>query len=270
LTEKVIQNNANTKYEINKYQYKAFDADDQFEQELPIQHKARQMDSSYEPQQPQIQQQSEHVDHRHDESISQSHAETLLKKIDELSTSLIKMEMQMERQQVDFNTRLEDEKKRAYDDGFNAATTEFDASYKAKCDDNDRMLGSSIKKLETTALNYETKLMDIEKELAKTAVSIAEQVIKKEVSENSSKVALSLVRELLTKLKEASKIKLKVNKMDAEYLRNTLSSESKVSIEEDDAIQRGGVIVLSDVGNLDGNISSRFLKVKEDLLGDHD
>lgn len=267
MTEKVIQNNANSKYAINKYQYKAFDDDNQLEPDKPTLHKPKQMDS-YESQQPQTQPQNECI--THDEPISQNHAETLLKKIDELSTSLIKMEMQMERQQADFNARLEEDKKRAYDDGFNAATTEFDSSYKAKCDDNDKMLSSSIKKLEETASNYETKMTDIEKELAKTAVSIAEQVIKKEVSENSSKVALSLVRELLTKLKEASKIKLKVNKMDAEYLKNALSAESKVSIEEDDAIQRGGVIVLSDVGNLDGNISSRFLKVKEDLLGDHD
>lgn len=267
MTEKVIQNNANSKYAINKYQYKAFDDDNQLEPDKPTLHKPKQMDS-YESQQPQTQPQNECI--THDEPISQNHAETLLKKIDELSTSLIKMEMQMERQQADFNARLEEDKKRAYDDGFNAATTEFDSSYKTKCDDNDKMLSSSIKKLEETASNYETKMTDIEKELAKTAVSIAEQVIKKEVSENSSKVALSLVRELLTKLKEASKIKLKVNKMDAEYLKNALSAESKVSIEEDDAIQRGGVIVLSDVGNLDGNISSRFLKVKEDLLGDHD
>jgi flagellar assembly protein FliH len=268
LTEKVIQNNTNSKYAINKYQYKAFDDDNQLEPDKPTLHKPKQMDL-YEPQQqPQAKQQNEHV--AVDESITQNHAETLLKKIDELSTSLIKMEMQMERQQADFNARLEEDKKRAYDDGFNAATTEFDSSYKAKCDDNDKMLSSSIKKLEETASSYEIKMTDIEKELAKTAVSIAEQVIKKEVSENSSKVALSLVRELLTKLKEASKIKLKVNKMDAEYLKNALSAESKVSIEEDDAIQRGGVIVLSDVGNLDGNISSRFLKVKEDLLGDHD
>lgn len=268
MTEKVIQNNANSKYAINKYQYKAFDDDNHLESEPPVLHKAKQMDS-YESQQPQPQQQqSEHI--AHDEPITQNHAETLLKKIDELSTSLIKMEMQMERQQVDFNARLEDDKKRAYDDGFNAATTEFDSSYKTKCDDNDKMLSSSIKKLEETAAAYETKMTDIEKELAKTAVSIAEQVIKKEVGENSSKVALSLVRELLSKLKDASKIKIKVNKIDAEYLRSALSAESKVSIEDDDAIQRGGVIVLSDIGNLDGNISSRFLKVKEDLLGDHE
>jgi len=267
VTEKVIQNNANSKYAINKYHYKAFDDDNQLEAEAPTPHIPKHIDS-HEPQPAQSQQQNEYI--ANEESISPSHAETLLKKIDELSTSLIKMEMQMERQQADFNARLEEDKKRAFDDGFNAATTEFDTSYKAKCEDNDKMLSSSVKKLEATAISYETKLTDIEKELAKTAVSIAEQVIKKEVSENSSKVALSLVRELLTNLKEASKIKLKVNKMDAEYLRNALAADSKVSIEEDDAIQRGGVIVLSDVGNLDGNISSRFLKVKEDLLGDHD
>jgi flagellar assembly protein FliH len=267
LTEKVIQNNTSTKYEINKYQYRAFDDDEPLEFGKPVVHKHKQMDAA--EQAPTPTERHEQQDESSSQ-ISNGHAETLLKKIDELSTSLIKMEMQMERQQADFNARLEDDKKRAYDDGFNAATAEFDASYKTKCEDNDKMLTSSVKKLEGVSSDFETKLSDIEKELAKTAVSIAEQVIKKEISEGSSKVALSLARELLSKLKDASKIKLKVNKIDSEYLKSALEAESKISIEEDDAIQRGGVIALSDIGNLDGNISSRFLKVKEDLLGDHD
>jgi flagellar assembly protein FliH len=268
LTEKVIHNQTSLsgKYEINKYQYRAFDDDEPTEQQPVVAHKSRQMDA------PPLQNNPPLAVERDDtcDSITPSHAETLLKKIDELSTSLIKMEMQMERQQVDFNTRLEEEKKRAYDDGFSAATTELDVSYRAKCDENDRMLSSSIKKLEESSSSFGTKLTEIEAELAKTAVSIAEQVIKKEIGENSSKVALALVRELLSKLKDASKIKVKVNKMDADYLKQTLASETKVYIEADDAIQRGGVIVLSDIGNLDGNISSRLLKVKEDLLGDND
>lgn len=268
MTEKVIQNNTSTKYAINKYQYRAFDEDEALEAgQPPVAHKHKQMDAEHQSSAPT---QAQEPQNESSNQISNGHAEALLKKIDELSTSLIKMEMQMERQQADFNARLEEDKKRAYDDGFNAATAEFDTSYKTKCEESDKMLTSSVKKLEGVSSDFGAKLSEIEKELAKTAVSIAEQVIKREISENSSKVALALTKELLSKLKDASKIKLKVNKLDSEYLKNALESESKVTIEEDDAIQRGGVIALSDIGNLDGNISSRFLKVKEDLLGDHD
>ncbi len=263
MTEKVIQGKTSSKYSINKYQYKAFEGDEAI-LEQPMAQKQKQPA----PYTPQIIQQCDEQPAAQ-ESISSVHVETLLKKIDELSSSLIKMEMQMERQQADFSARLEEEKKRAYDDGFGAATSELDASYKAKCEDNDRMLLSSVKKLEEVSGNFASKLSEIESELAKTAVSIAEQVIKKEVGENSSKVALSLAKELLGKLKDASKIKVKVNKLDAEYLKRALEGETKIVVEEDDAIARGGVVVLSDIGNLDGNINSRFLKVKEDLLGDN-
>ena len=107
---------------------------------------------------------------------------------------------------------------------------------------------------------------DVEKELPKTAVSIAEQVIAKEIGENSSRVAFALTKELLSALKGASKIKIKANKQDVSYLRAAIKDNQKITIEEDEAIQKGGVVVLSDIGNLDGNINSRLAKVKEDLL----
>ncbi len=268
MTEKVIHGSNGGKYAINKYQYRAFDNDDVDISQTVVAHKSKQMEIGSPVQQMQQSYSPEPV--QEESVISNTHAETFLQKIDELSSSLIKMEMQMERQQADFNARLEEEKKRAYDDGVAAATSELEASYRAKFEESEKVLVSSVKKLEETVGVYEGKLSDIERELGKTAVSIAEQVIKKEVNENSSKVALALVRELLSKLKDASKIKIKVSKQDAEYLKSALAGESKVTIEEDDAIQRGGIVVLSDIGNLDGNINARFLKVKEDLLGDHE
>jgi len=263
LAERVIQSAISSKYAIKKYQYKAFDKDEEQE----VREFAPQQISQERAPEP-VQAYAQPVAHDHRHEMSQKQIETLLGKIEELSSGMIKMEMQMEKQQADFTSRLEEDKKRAYDDGFNAATAEFDAAYKSKSDESDRALSLSVKKLDDIATSYELKLIEIEKELAKTAMSIAEQVIKKEVTENSSKIALSLVKELLSKLKEASKIKIKANKIDAAYLKKALASLSKVVVEEDDAVQKGGVIALSDIGNLDGNIYARLLKIKEDLLGD--
>ncbi len=264
MAERVIQSAISSKYAIKKYQYKAFDKD---EEQEAREFASQQISQASAPEPAQAHTQSApHDNSRHE--MSQKQIETLLGKIEELSSGMIKMEMQMEKQQADFTSRLEEDKKRAYDDGFNAATAEFDAAYKSKSDESDRALSLSVKKLDDIAASYELKLIEVEKELAKTAMSIAEQVIKKEVTENSSKIALSLVKELLSKLKEASKIKIKANKVDAAYLKKALASLSKVVVEEDDAVQKGGVIALSDIGNLDGNIYARLLKIKEDLLGD--
>lgn len=268
MAEKVIQSELSNRYAIKKYQFKAFD--DQME------HIEKERSALVDaPREPIVQEELFAAPERQPQQyqeprqeFSTNHAETLLAKIEELSSSLVKMEMQLERQQADFNSRLEEERKRSYDDGYNAAKSEFESAYDVKLQESERGLSASIQKLDEIAGQYGSKIETIEKELAKTAISIAEQVIKKEVSEGSSKIALALVKELLTKLKEASKIKIKANRADATHLKKALSTLSKVTVEEDDAVQKGGIIALSDVGNLDGNIHARLLKIKEDLLGD--
>jgi flagellar assembly protein FliH len=272
VVEKVIQSQISGQYAIDKYKYKSFSEEELVEppKHTHIQkHVLKDFDSEPKVHVKQHEEPKHHEEPPREDPVLKSQVESLLTKIDELSSSLVKMEMQMEKQEQDFSNRLEEDKKRAYDDGFNAAKAQMQSDFAAKIEANDAMLTSSVKKLEESADGFGKKMGELEESLAKTAVSIAEQVIKKEVSENSSKIAVALTSELLSKLKGASRIKIKANKEDVERIRASLSQDSKITIEEDDAIQKGGVIVLSDIGNLDGNINARFLKVKEDLLGDN-
>lgn len=267
--ERVIHSSRLDKYDINKYRYISFENDgsDNFEphpvfaqqnqKELSGQHTNEDVAARYEQNQAVENEQA---------SAMQAQIETFLQKIDELSSSLVKMEMQMERQQNDFDTRLEEERRRSYDDGYNGAKSELEALYDAKISEGERLFTSTVQKLEQTVTDYSSTMSDVEKDLPKTAVSIAEQVIAKEIAENSSRVAFALTKELLSALKGASKIKIKANRQDVSYLRAAIKDNQKITIEEDEAIQKGGVIVLSDIGNLDGNINSRLAKVKEDLL----
>jgi len=63
-------------------------------------------------------------------------------------------------------------------------------------------------------------------------------------------------------LKDAKSIKLKVNPKDLESLKERYSTIENIRVDGDSAITEGGVVVLSDAGNLDGNISTRLEKVK--------
>ena len=266
--ERVINSSKLDKYDINKYHYISFEGDgsDTFEPH-PV---FSQQNSAEQPRQHQNEESVSSIEHgsyqESQVSAMQAQIETFLQKIDELSGSLIKMEMQMERQQNDFDTRLEEERRRSYDDGYNGAKSELEALYTNKINECETLFTSSLQKLDQTISDYSSKMGDVEKELPKTAVSIAEQVIAKEIGENSSRVAFALTKELLSALKGASKIKIKANKQDVSYLRAAIKDNQKITIEEDEAIQKGGVVVLSDIGNLDGNINSRLAKVKEDLL----
>ena len=118
------------------------------------------------------------------------------------------------------------------------------------------------KLLEENWEKSEKKLEKIETDMSVSAFEIAKEVIKKEIASSSSQVAASLAKALLKEVKEAMKIELKVNPKDFDFLKELYAGEEKITVVSDDAVTLGGVIVLSDVGNLDGNLAVRLEKVK--------
>jgi len=188
--------------------------------------------------------------------------EELLKKTDDLSSNVVKLQLQIEKQEGEFNNRLNEELKReregAYTQGYQKAKEEMEASLG---DIKSRYL-KSIAQLEELQQGIDAKLTKIESEMSTTAFEIAKEVIKKEVSVASGQIAIALSKELLKDLKEASKIELKVNPKDLETLKEIYASNEKIKVSADDAITLGGVVVLSDSGNLDGSLAMRLEKVK--------
>ena len=67
---------------------------------------------------------------------------------------------------------------------------------------------------------------------------------------------------LIEDLKESSNITIKVNSENYEVLSDIFKDNSKVRVVADDAITAGGVMLLSEKGNLDGNISARLEQIK--------
>lgn len=188
--------------------------------------------------------------------------EELLKKSDELSSNLIKLQMQIEKQESEFERRLQSELERerqsSYENGYNKAKEELEVSIK---EIKDKYL-NSFKKLEEESKKQENFLKKLEEELSSVAIEVAKEVIAKEVKESSASIAKELSKVLMEELKDAKKIKLKVNPKDFEDIKSVYSDIEHISVDSDSAISEGGVVVLSDVGNLDGNIKTRLEKVK--------
>ncbi|MCF6173916.1 MAG: flagellar assembly protein FliH [Campylobacteraceae bacterium] len=188
--------------------------------------------------------------------------EELLKKSDELSSNIIKLQMQIEKQESDFNARLEAEilrqKEISVNEGYKKAKLELEDGFKASIEN----YKNSAQKLDEKLKEIDGFLKKIENDVANTAVEVAKEVVKKEISNSSSAVAVALSKELIEELKDANKINIKVNPSDFETLNEVYKDNEKVKIEADKAISKGGVILLSENGNLDGNISQRFEKVK--------
>ena len=197
---------------------------------------------------------------------NQTLQESLLKKIDELSTSLANMEIRFEKQEKEFEERLITEKQKSFLEGKEEGKKELNAQIEAELDSLKSQILHSIEKIKTTADEFVKVTTNLEKELVDTAIDIAKEVIQKEVEHNSAQIAHSLASELLKDIKSAMKIKIKVNPEDLEYLKNQFMDNEMLEIIADTAVAKGGIIIESDAGSVDGTIISRFENIKKTIL----
>lgn len=192
-----------------------------------------------------------------------SFVEDLLKKTDEMSSNIIKLQMQIESQESEFNNRLNSElesaKEKFSKEGYEQAKVEFEKELNEL---RDKYL-KSVSKLEEACVNLNVFIEKNEKELADTAIDIAKEVILKELENNSSKIAYALAKDLINELKGAGSIEIKVNSVDYNYLKEHFSENSHIKITLDDAISKGSVIILSDSGNIESNLNARLIKIKK-------
>ena len=191
--------------------------------------------------------------------------EKLLQKTDELSSSLAKMQIQVEKQQLDMEERISLVKNDAYKDGLKEGENLTKAALSQEIDKEKQSLVSAIIALDNSLQNSTKRLEELERELAQIAVDIAREVIIKEVSENSQKVAESLAKSLIENIQDITEARLCVNPMDYSYLREKLDLKN-IILEANENISKGGVMITSPSGNIDGNIMTRFKLLKQKAL----
>lgn len=192
--------------------------------------------------------------------------ESLLKKADEMSSNVIKMQMRLEAMQEEHAIALETAKKAAYEEGISAGIEQEKASNDGMSAKSHEQLAQSMKTLENAAIEFRNALDAIQKELTHTALDIAKEVIGVELSENSSKVASKLSSDLIEELKDASSITLRVNPADHGYISEKVGSLAHVEVLSDRAISPGGVVAISNAGNIDSEIKKRYERLKRSLL----
>ena len=194
-----------------------------------------------------------------------SFIEELLKRTEELSDNLVKLQMKIESQESEFKERLANETAKALEDGKAEGHAQAAAEFDARLKEIEASYVGSFKKLESECVKITEFLDKSESQLSHTAIDIAKQVIEKELSQNSSQVATSIAKSLISELKDASKIEVKINPQDYEAISKNLAKIPNLSVSEDDAIAKGGVLVLSNIANMDGTIATRFEKIKKIL-----
>ncbi|WP_343353298.1 flagellar assembly protein FliH [Helicobacter mastomyrinus] len=199
-------------------------------------------------------------------TLEQELVERLLQKTDELSGSLAKLQIQFEKLQVESEQRVANARDEGYKDGYREAEEKAKEDLFAEVNAQKKTLVDSIITLEDALKSSQKHLEDLEKELSAISVDIAKEVLINEVSENSQKIALNLTKELLNSIMDATNIKIKVNPNDYIFLKEQLKDNAKVEIIADNAVSLGGVVIVSDSGNIDGTIMSRYKNLKQSVL----
>lgn len=193
---------------------------------------------------------------------SDSFVEELLKKVDEMSDNVIKLQMQMENQESEFNARLQAEVQRAKSEGEAYGRQEMQKEQASIIQELQNQYANSCAKLDAKAKWLEEFANKNESELANTAMQIAKEVIASELSANSAQVATSLARALLADIAQASQITMSLNPADYEAVKQQFAEDGRIKFSQDEAVAKGGVIITSDVANIEGDISKRLQKFK--------
>lgn len=263
MTEDVIITQQNLDdHTVGKYQFKILSALSgasvhEAAEELGLEHTTEEMEES----------QSSPTQGSHSNPTQKDELiESLLKKADEMSSNFIKMQMKLETLQEEHASVLEEAKKASYDEGHAAGLLSEQSQDSVRKEQAQDQLSSSVKTLESAASQFKTALESIQKELTHTALDIASEVIGVETQENGAKIAAKLSGDLIEELGEASKITLRVNPADHGYISEKVGSLAHVEVLSDRAISQGGVVAISDLGNIDSQIKKRFERLKRSLL----
>ncbi|EQB39983.1 hypothetical protein M947_02880 [Sulfurimonas hongkongensis] len=194
--------------------------------------------------------------------------ESLMKKTDDMSSNFIKLQMKLESMSQEHKKEIEKVKAESFQEGIIEGKEQALKEEQANFKNSQEQFINSIKTLEESASEYEKALEGIKSELVSAAIDISKEVINVELSKSSSEIAEVLSRELIKELQGASKIKLRVNPKNHEDLSKNLGSLEHVDIVSDGAVSEGGVIAISDAGNIDAQISKRFERVKRAALSE--
>jgi len=190
----------------------------------------------------------------------------ILQKSDVLAQSLQKLQEQFDKQGREIDEKVSAAKAEAKEQGLNEGYQKAKQELEAQINSQKELYGISIQRIDTNIAESKNHILSLEKELSSIALDIAKEVILAEVSTNSAKIASSLARALLQDLSQNTQVTLKVFPGDLEDLKESLKDLTNVTLEADQAITKGGVVILSNEGNIDGDIFMRFETLKKSIL----
>jgi flagellar biosynthesis/type III secretory pathway protein FliH len=107
-------------------------------------------------------------------------------------------------------------------------------------------------------------LGEAERDLAKLALAAARRIVGDELTLAPERI-LDIVREALDRARRARRIVVRVHPDDAATLRALADGALPYAIEEDPAIARGGLVLETELGEVDARIETKLAALEKAL-----
>jgi flagellar assembly protein FliH len=160
------------------------------------------------------------------------------------------------------------ELKAEYEKGYNDAVEDLKEKIKkefeAKLQNEADKFQNILKAIDNELTNYEERFSEM---VVTIALEMSKKILNREIDENSP--ILKNISSVSQKLIGANHLIVKSHPDEIELLKenaHNLFAEgnfSKIKFESDDRIEKGGFIIESDIGNIDGKISSQLNEIKK-------
>lgn len=160
------------------------------------------------------------------------------------------------------------ELKAEFERGYNEAVKEVEEKTKQEFEDKlkseSEKFSKILKSIDEELKNYESRFSEM---VVTIALAMSKKILHREIDENSP--ILTNIGAVSQKLIGANHLIIKSNPEEIELLKEhsqNLFSDgnfSKLKFETDSRIEKGGFVIESDIGNIDGKISSQLTEIKK-------
>ena len=163
--------------------------------------------------------------------------------------------------QVQLKERYEE----GFKDGYNNASTEIENIYKEKFIKKVDEFNKILKTIDEKIAGYDGEFENL---VLKLSFEIAQKITRREIQKDS--IIEEVLKESLKKILGANSVIIKIHPEDYKILNEDINKKiffdesfSKIKFEQDDRIEQGGCVVETEIGNVDGRISSQINELKK-------
>jgi|GEM_PF-679283 flagellar assembly protein FliH len=155
-------------------------------------------------------------------------------------------------------------RKEAYEAGRDEGFKEGGEEVKNAVERLHSIIGATIKEREKILVNSERQIINL-------VLTMVKKIVKK-MTDEDNKIVINNVREALTLVRGAMSVFIHVNREDFEFvsrhkaeLIKMIEGMPEVKIIEDPAVDRGGVYIETDIGEIDAKISTQLEEIENKI-----